>query len=91
MGLGPDRLPVIYPVSWWLEIAGALDGSGDGALADAIRGEMDGRSLGNGAAFALSDDERERVARAAAGAPAGSRLRSGAPGRARGRANPSAD
>ena len=64
MSLGPDRAPVSYLVVSWWEIADALDATGDGALAAAIRTAMEGRRLGDRAAFALTEDERARVAAA---------------------------
>jgi len=63
VSLGPDRAPVSYLVVSWWEIADALDATGDGALAAAIRTAMEGR-LGDRAAFALTEDERARVAAA---------------------------
>ena len=67
MSLGPDRAPVVRAVIAWWEIAGALEDSSDGALAAAIRVAMEGRRLGDDAAFALTDDERARVAAALEG------------------------
>ncbi len=61
MSLDPERMPSVYPVFAWLEIADRLDGVGDGALAADIRSAMNGRRLGDDAPFAVTEDERARV------------------------------
>ncbi len=61
MSLDPERTPAVYPVFAWLEIAARLETLGDGALAAAITAAMNGRRLGEDAAFDLTDDERARV------------------------------
>ncbi len=61
MSLDPARTPTIYPVFAWLEIAGRLEGLGDGALAGDIFTAMNGRRLGDDAPFDVTDDERVRV------------------------------
>ncbi len=61
MSLDPERMPVVYPVFAWLEIAGRLADLGDGALAADIQQAMNGRRLGDDAPFDLTDDERARV------------------------------
>ena len=61
MSLGPDRAPVVYPVFGWFEIADGLDGVSEGALAAAIRTSMEGRRLGDDAAFARTEHERVMV------------------------------
>ena len=58
---------MVHPVFGWFEIADGRDGVGEGALAHAIRDAMEGRRLGDDAAFALTDDERARVAAALEG------------------------
>ncbi len=61
MSLDPERMPSVYPVFAWLEIADRLDGVGDGALAADIRSAMNGRRLGDDVPFDLTDDELARV------------------------------
>ncbi len=61
MSLDPERMPTVYPVFAWLEIAGRLAALGDGALAADIQAAMNGRRLGDDAPFDLTDDERARV------------------------------
>ncbi len=61
MSLDPERMPVVYPVFAWLEIAGQLADLGDGALAVDIQHAMNGRRLGDDAPFDVTDDERARV------------------------------
>ena len=61
MSLDPERMPVVYPVFAWLEIAERLTTLGDGALGEAIRRAMNGRRLGDETPFDLTDDERARV------------------------------
>ncbi len=61
MSLDPERMPTVYPVFAWLEIAGRLADLGDGALAADIQQTMNGRRLGDDAPFDLTDDERARV------------------------------
>ncbi|CAA9535891.1 MAG: hypothetical protein AVDCRST_MAG73-1394 [uncultured Thermomicrobiales bacterium] len=62
MSPGTDRAPAVRAVIAWWEVADGLEAAGDGALAAAIRSAMEGRRLGDDAAFALTDDERARVA-----------------------------
>ena len=61
MSLDPDRQPITRPVVVWLEIAAQLSRHGDWRLAALIRLAMDGRRLGDNAAFALTVDEQLRV------------------------------
>ncbi len=61
MSLNPAREPITRPVFVWLEIAAQLAHHGDGSLASAIQGAMDGRRLGDNATFALTLDEQRRV------------------------------
>ncbi len=61
MSLDPERMPTVYPVFAWLEIAGRLAALGDGALAADIQHAMSGRRLGDDAPFDVTDDERVPV------------------------------
>ncbi len=61
MSLDPERMPTVYSVFAWLEIAGRLADRGDGALAADIQHAMSGRRLGDDAPFDLTDDERARM------------------------------
>ncbi len=69
MSLDPERMPAIYPVFGWLEIAARLEALGDGALAADIVAAMNGRRLGDDAPFDLTDEERARVQAAVAESP----------------------
>ncbi len=58
MSLDPERMPAVYPVFAWLEIAERLTALGDGALGEAIRQAMNGPRLGDDAAFDLNLQRR---------------------------------
>ncbi|MDP9472700.1 MAG: hypothetical protein M3Q71_18880 [Chloroflexota bacterium] len=61
MSLDPEPDHLTHTVLVWLGIAQRLHDRGDGTLAGAIRAAMNGHRLGEEVAFALTDDERERV------------------------------
>ena len=61
VSLDPDREPITWLVSMWLDVAARLAAAGDRALATAIQEAMDGRQLNEAATFPLTVAEQRQV------------------------------